>query len=317
MRINSSGSVGHFDLAGLLSLTPLVVDEWVTIKFLPTGELINPLTGLAQPEIRLVSGTHRKNGAVYALVSDQPRMELQDDRREAFRRELEGLNKSRANQSRLDDHFARRREAMVEVGRDQSTMFFTLVRENRRSIEFEAVDEQGNLHFDLEIQHRPNFVVKASGKLDMTAKMRHEGAKLPGCLPWLTGGTATMDAEFDSGAFMGRTKKLASVSGRAQRFPFEADALIDTRRADWPGSIDVKLEAKGLGRIIVLIFGKKIGRSVQSTLDQIWEVDGEFRREAMKGLDAVDRGIAKLGDREFVRLTLWDSGALEEALADE
>ncbi len=294
----------RIDLSPVVDLLPALREEWVALEFDRDGQVVNPRTGEPVTSFALLEGRHREPGARYLARITTPTYDLPEERRAEFERESLDLRQRNANHEAWLDHFARRREASVQVGTEERSRTLILREDNSWRLTFGVSDEPGHWTIDVEIRHGRLPHVEISGSLDLTARL--EAERTPGCLARILGGTAAGTATLDLAA-VERTGSLITAEGNANRFTGKIGVDVRTGARTWSIKGTGVLRARGLARPILWFTGRRIRRRINEALAKFWS-DSESH------VGAVDRQIRGIrtaiadegGATAFVRRSLWD-----------
>jgi hypothetical protein len=188
---------------------------------------------------------------------------------------------------------------------DRTTTLLVLKRDDERHISATVVDEHGRWVVDVDVTRGRLPQVELEGRVDLTAVIRDEGT--PGCLASVLGGPGVGRAVIDLTALDGRRDSSVDVSGRANRFRGAARADLHTTTTTWNVDGALSLRARGLGRVVVLVVGRRLRRSIEEWLEQLWRTSDERMADSQAAL----RELAGMTEREggaaaFVRRALWD-----------
>lgn len=304
MKFTTSGQLRRLDLSPIVDLLPALLEEWGGLQFDRDGQVLNPLTGESLASFALVDGRHRQPGARYRATITTPKYDLPEDRRAEFEEESRKLSQRSAKQDAWNDHFARRREASVQVGTGEQVLTLTLRDDNSRRLAFGVSGETEHWTVDLGLERGRLPSVQVSGSLDLTAILRADGNL--GCVSGILGGTGAGTATVDL-ATMERDGSFLVADGRANRFRGALGFDVRTSATTWSIEGTFVLRARGLARPILWFAGRRIRRSIEESVAEFWtdseshvaELDGEIQRLRAA---IVEEG----GSAPFVRRSLWD-----------
>jgi hypothetical protein len=306
VRFESSGDLRRLDLTSVVGLLPALRDEWAGLQFDRDGRLLNPLTGDTAAALTLVGGRHRQPGATYRITVTSPKLELPQGRRAEFEAEARELTRHRAQAEQWKEHAARRREASVQV-RTQQEHFAASVREdNAHRLAFSVSDEPTTWTVDVDVEHGRLPKVDLDGQIDLTAVIQADGT--PGCLAGLLGGTGRGAAVLELGA-LERGGQVVRANGRANRFRGSAKVDMQASATTWTVAGTGSLRARGLGRLVLWLAGRRIRGSIDRSVAELW-TKGETRTIEMEQQlsrlrDAIETDG---GSAPFVHRAIWDKG---------
>lgn len=305
MRLKTSGSVRRIDIASVQRLIPPLIEEWARLTFDAGGAVVNPITGASNPALALVEGRHRQIGSRYAVTIETPRLELPEHLRPSFDREELELVRSGASDEAWRVHHERRSEASVPVGVDRTTVSVTIRADDARRLAVTIADEEGRYSVDVEIRHGQLPHVELAGRVDLTAMIRKAGA--PGCLAGFLGGMAHANATVDLATLAANGGTLLDATGRMNRFDGAASSRVETTARQWRVDGVVTVRGQGLGRIVLLVAGRRARRQAADALEWFWQTSDQWIGDVEDELRTLASEIDRAGGpEEFAHRALWD-----------
>ncbi len=304
VRFTTSGELQRIGLSPIVDLLPALREEWAGLKFGRDGQLINALTGRPVTSFALRDGEHRQLGARYRATVTTPKYELPEDRRAEFENESRELSERNAMQEAWNDHFARRREASIQVGTKENLLMATLREDNSKRLSFLVSDEHQRWTVEFDVEHERLPKIGISGTIDLTAQLKADGT--PGCLSTILGGTGVGAGTVDLAAAE-RGGRAVDAKGRANRFG--GSLMVEVRASASKWAIDGRgvLGARGIARPILWFAGRRIRRSIEKSLAEFWSVSASHMSDLDRELQRLRAAIAKEGGTApFVRRALWD-----------
>lgn len=304
MRLKTSGSVRRIDLQAAQQLLPPLVDEWARLTFGPDGAVVNPITGGPHTALVLVEGRHRQAGTRYAVTIETPTIEVPPDPGP------EAGGSADDDLRRIQE--LRRREAGITVGAERTTLAVVVRADDSRRLAVTVGDEGGNWSVEVDIEHGPLPRIELVGRVDLTALVRGAGA--PGCLAGFLGGPAHGTATIDPSALAGGRGTLLDATGSMKRFGGTARAEVETSSRAWRVDGAVSVRASGLGRIALLVAGRRVRRQAAQALQQCWESSETWIGGVEDDLRELSSEIERAGGPEpFVHRALWDADYRDSA----
>lgn len=304
MKLRTSGDLRRVDLASIIDLLAALRDEWASLQFDRAGRLINPLTGDTGSALALVDGRHRQAGAVYRITITSPKLQLAEDRCAELEKAARKLSQHKAKTEKWNDHFARRREASVQVGTEQDHIALTLREDNSRGLAFSVSDGDEHWTVVVDVEHGRLPKVQLEGQADLTALFKADGA--PGWLAAFLGGTGGGSVMLDLGP-LERSGQAVEAGGRASRFRARVQIEVRTSATRWALHGDGVLRARGLGRPMLWFAQRRIGRPIDRSMAAFW-ASSESRMAELEKMTAQLRTAIddEDGPAPFVRRALWD-----------
>lgn len=303
--VKTSGSVRRIDIGQLVKLIPPLFDEWARLEFDSSGAVRNPVTGASVPALALVEGRHRLPDARYRVTIETPKLDLPESRRAEFDRELAALNGGGHSAEEWAAHYKRRAEASVQVGVDVSTSFVTLTQDDAYGMAATISEDRGRWTVDVDIRRGVLPRIEAAGWIDLTAMIKDEVGV--GCLAGLLGGSGEGTATLDLTALAGQGGRLFEGNGRANRFRGAGRADVVGSAAEWKLDAALSLRARGLGRAVLLVMGRRIRRILEGQIKQFWESAADRVTAAETDLRVLATEVERAGGEEaFVHRALWD-----------
>ncbi|MCP3877262.1 MAG: hypothetical protein GY701_02540 [Sulfitobacter sp.] len=272
VELTGRGTVSRFDLDGLWSLLPVLREEWANLEFTSSGSVTNPFTAEPLDTLVLLDRRHRQPGAEYSMTPATPTDAAgsgpEGAEVTAFRLRLD-----------VDDH---------------------------RQLRVLVIDPDKGWSAQVTLAHGADPQLEIAFRANLNAVMANQGetstaAKL------LFGGKATADATLDTAALRGQSGDLASVSGQVNRFPFRAHLTVDSSPALWDLDFGATIEARRLGRILVLLAGGQLRREITSGFAGLaarWDGHVTDLRSGIQDLEAAIGSAG--GPEQFVHRWLWD-----------
>ncbi len=293
-------------MSPIVDLLPALWEKWGGLEFDRDGQVLNSLTSEPLASFALVDGRHRQPGARYRATITTPKYDLPEGRRAEFEKESRKLSQRNAKQEEWSDHFARRREASVQVGTEEQLLTLTLRDDNSRRLAFGVSDETEHWTVDVDLEHGRLPSVQVSGTLDLTARLKADGT--PGCLSGILGGTGVGTATVDL-ATVERGGSLVVAEGRATRFRGNLGVDVRTSATTWSIEGTFVLRARGLARPILWFAGRRMRRSIDQSVAEFWSDSESHVRELDRQVQRLRAAIAEEGgSAPFVRRSLWDDG---------
>lgn len=303
--LKTSGTVRRIDLGRAVKLLPPLFDEWARLGFDSSGAALNPITGTAVPALTLVEGRHRAPGARYRVTVETPRMELPEARRAEFDEEFAALTSGGHSDKDTAAHFKRRQEASAQVGVDETTCFVTITEDDARGMAATVSEDRGRWAVNVDIRRGVFPRIEAAGWVDLTAVIEEDVR--PGCLARLIGGTGEGSATLDLSHVATRGGRLFEAKGHANRFRGVAQADIATSGSEWKLDGALSLRARGLGRAVLLIAGKRIRRHIDDVIKRFWESSADRITATEAELRALTAAVERAGGEDaLVHQMLWD-----------
>lgn len=304
VRFTTSGQLRRIDVSPVVDLLPALREEWAGLQFDRDGSLVNPLTLTPVRSVSLLDGRHRHVGARYRVTVTVPKLDLPDDRRAEFEKESQKLSRRNAKQDAWDEHFARRREASVQVGTDERLLTATLREDNSRTLALTLTDEHEHWTVAVDIEHGRLPSVSIRGTLDLAALLEAQGT--PGCLAGILGGTGEGTGIVDL-ATLERDGRVIYAQGHANRFRVSLHLEVRTSATQWMLDGRGVLRARGLARPILWFAGRRIRRSMDHSLAEFWSTSESRMREVDLEMHRLRSAIEEEGGQaSFVRRMLWD-----------
>lgn len=306
MKIRTAGELRRVDLGSIVALLPALREEWAELTFSPGGPVINPVTGTAASSIALLDGRHRQPGALYRVRVTAPTLDLPENRRAEFEKESRKLSRRNAKREAWDDHFTRRRQALVQVGVKERHLAARLREDTGRTLAFSLTDENEHWTIDIDIvmEHGSLPRVLLSGRADLRALLRAEGT--PGCIAGFFGGAGTGTGTFGLAA-LERRGRMIEAEVRAHRVRGSGRVDVRTSTTTWAVDGEGVLRARGLARPIMWFAGRHFRDRIEATLAEFWA--GSDSRMADVGSQMVRLRTAMAmegGPAPFVHRVLWD-----------
>lgn len=306
MELSTAGELGRVDLGPIVALLPALRDEWAELTFSSDGSLINPLTGATSSSIALLDGRHRQAGARYRVTVTTPTFGLPESRRAEFGEDSRRLSRRNAEREAWDDHFARRRQALVQVGVEARHLAARLREDTARTLAFSLTDEDEHWTVEMTIVMEDGTLpcVLLSGRADLRALLRAEGT--PGCFAGFLGGAATGTGTFDL-AVLERGGRMIEVEGRARRVRGGARFDVRTSTTTWAVDGKGRLRARGLARPVMWFAGRHVRDRIEATLADLWAGSESRTTGVSSQMVRLHAALAEEGGpAPFVHRVLWD-----------
>jgi hypothetical protein len=100
---------------------------------------------------------------------------------------------------------------------------------------------------------------------------------------------------------------LLRADGRANRFRSDARLTVDPTLCRWKVEGAARLRARGLGRLVLLLGGRRIRQAVRAALDEAWASVDASAEETGAEVRQLAAAVEEAGGPEaFVRRALWD-----------
>ena len=237
---------------------------------------MNPLSGAADDNFRLVDGGHRRPGAVYA-VSDA---------------------------------------TVAAGAKQPAGVTLVQLREEHRGRTDLAITSLDDSFWrtDVAVHHHagkrlPRAVGEA--KIDLTQMLRESSKEPLGCgVAWLVGRRGTVSYELDTGVLDGSAGRLAHVSGRVNRFPFSVVVDVAERRQMWEFDVRLTLRARGIARPVLWFAGRRIRRGIDDWFSTAWPAVARNVDRGQAELRKLAVATEAAGGPEaFIRRELWSDEA--------
>jgi hypothetical protein len=285
MRLSTSGSIPRFDHSLLVEALVPLREEWAALRFDSAGMVVNPVTGASLDTLRLVEGRHRSPGARYEIVTRTPGIHADPQRPE---------------------------EIGTPTGEVVQTINeFTLRSDDQRALAVTLADRTGLWTVDVDVVHGRIPRIYLVARADATAMLTDGGA--PRWLAKRVGGDATGRATIDLATFEQRTTStFFDGEGRLRLVHAKGSATVTPTPAAWDVAAIADLDGKGLGKLALRLFGKRIHRSFDASAAAYWrrlpESVGPTQTMLRQLRTVVDGegGVAPL-----LHLALWDPAQLE------
>lgn len=280
MKLRTSGKIRRLDLEPIWSLLPALQAAWAGLSFGPDGRVLHGITGEPQDAFSLIEGAHRSAGARYRVLVARP---------------VPGVPGVPPVEG-------------VEPEMEDVPYLVTLRRDDGDRIDIEVTGEREHWSFELEIDLAARRV-EVDGRVDLTAVLRADGS--PGCVAGWLGGTGTGRASID-GRALDDGGPLVEATGSASRFRGEGAIEVDPSLARWRIEGRARVRARGIGRLVLWIGGRRARREVEEQLAEAWASADRWGADAARQLDELRRSIEEEGGPEgFVRMAIWEPERLE------
>lgn len=306
MRIRRTEQLPYYDLTVPLAVAPALHDMWASLRFDPY--LRNPERDEPVEAFELASGRHRQAGAVYRWHSVRTVVEEAERDTAIFDAELNRLKKSEPSREAMREFHERRQANRLENGvtvEVPHVVEVLLLRDNLNTIAGRLGHDDDAWQVDVETRVSETPSVSVVGDARLSEFAARQGLK-PGCLARWVGGKADGTIEVHSGSlFSGGTV----VEGRGRANRFRAEVLLTADRTDggWLADLDLRIRAKGLGRLVLLVFGGRLRRHIESSIDQAVAALHEHHDLGSRRLDAMSTFVdANGGIRRMLDDRLWD-----------
>ncbi|MCD9199304.1 hypothetical protein [Aeromicrobium wangtongii] len=303
MRFSTSGSLRRIDVSLLASAIEALRGEWAALRFDAAGALLNPISGAAIGDVRLVEGRHRSPGARYDITIRTPVLEPDPAQLRAL--DAEHLGREDTD---WDTCFDRRQAISVQTGETETTASVVLRADDSRVLAASVTDASQLWSVDVDLVHGRLPRIEATGRLDATAMIAAE--QVPGCLARLLGGVATGTATVDLAAIERRGRNtLVEGSGQFNRFRADGAARVTTSARSWDVGAKIRLRGKGIGRLVLRIFGGRLRREFDASMTTGWATAATAMDGIERQLGAVRTFIDQEGGlADVVHRTLWEDG---------
>lgn len=265
--VKTSGAVRRIDLAQAVKLLPPLFAEWARLEFDGSGAVINPITREPMSALALVAGRHRAPDARYRVTIETPRPD--------------------------------------GSGVDVSTSFVTLTKDDAYGMAATISEDRGRWAVNVDIQRGVLPRIEAAGWVDLTAMIKDEVGV--GCLAGLLGGSGEGSATLDLATLTGQGGRLFEANGHANRFRGAGRADVVGSAAEWKLDAALSLRARGLGRAVLLVMGRRIRRALEDQIKRYWESAADRVTTAETDLRLLATEVERVGgEEEFVHRALWD-----------
>ncbi|NRQ48947.1 hypothetical protein [Aeromicrobium stalagmiti] len=307
MRFSTSGSFPRFDYSLLVEALPALREEWAALTFGSDGAVINPLRREPRDELRLVEGRHRAPGARYEVLMRTPVTQADPDQEQALQRELLG-----GPDIDWDEYGRRLAEITRPTGEiTESITRFTLRQDDSRSLAVTVADPTEHWSVDVEMVHARMPRIVVAGRADATAMLMAQDA--PRWLARRVGGEATGTATVDLAMFEQRAGgTVGEAAGRVKLLRGSGSATVTPTPTTWDVAASAELTGKGLGRLALRLFRKRLQRSFDTAAAAYWAnvptsaETWEKERHRVEEVVAAEGGLATV-----IHRALWDPAYLE------
>lgn len=281
MQVTGRRSLRRLDLGPVERLVPALVAEWRELGFDAAGRALDPRDGSPTETFRLVSGTHRRPGARYRVVSRPP------------------------GETSLEADVVLRRDEAGSVSVSVSSLAGTW------SVD---VDLTGLPDGPLSEVARPRC--ELTGEVDLVRELRR--ADLPGpagwLSTWLVGRSASGSAVLDVGALDAGRSPLARARGGVRRASAEAGLEVTASLSRWELVATVEVAGRGAAGLALRVARRwvepHVVRGLEQALDRLADADAHDRDLA----HLAARTEAAGGPRALVRDELWSGPDADRAV---
>jgi hypothetical protein len=184
-------------------------------------------------------------------------------------------------------------------------VFATLTHDDQRRIVATISDKRGRWTADVELERERLPTIDLTVRVDLAAFASTDAT--PGRIDRFLGGRGGGRATVDLRTIEGSGGTLVDARGRVNRFRVAGRGDVDTGPASWSVDAALSVAGRGLGRVVMLLGGRRLRRYFDRTLQKFWQTAEARTSRAERVLQRLSDAVQhEGGETAFVHRALWD-----------
>ncbi|MEO5840104.1 MAG: hypothetical protein ABIQ73_27345 [Acidimicrobiales bacterium] len=181
----------------------------------------------------------------------------------------------------------------------------TLKHDDSYTIAATISDERRRWAVDVEIGRARLPTIDLAIRVDLVAATSTDGT--PGRMSRLLGESGEGRATIDLRPIEGKGGTLVDAHGRMNRFRGTARGEVDTGAENWSVDAAVSVRGRGLGRVVMLLAGRRVRRHFEHRFEQFWRTSDARIIRAERALQHLAAAVQREGgEGPLVRRALRD-----------